>query len=84
MLTCRFLIFSFLLLMVASFSVAQDEPVDTLEEMVAKIFATRRITRADQSVLMAMFAGNNISANDKMLINQIYDALNQGRLRVVE
>lgn len=58
--------------------------IQSVEEMVAKIFATRRITRADQSVLMAMFSGNNISANDKMLINQIYDALNQGRLRVVE
>ena len=58
--------------------------IQSVEDMVAKIFATRRITRADQSVLMAMFAGNNISASDKMLINQIYDALNQGRLRVVE
>ena len=54
------------------------------EEMGAKIFATRRITRADQSVLMSMFAGSSISNNDKMLINQIYDALIQGRLRVGE
>ncbi|MEA5462924.1 hypothetical protein [Leptothoe sp. PORK10 BA2] len=58
--------------------------IQSVEEMVAKIFATRRITRADQGVLMAMFSGNNISAHDKMLINQIYDALTQGRLRVVE
>lgn len=58
--------------------------IQSVEEMVAKIFATRRITRVDQIVLMEMFAGSNISANDKMLINQIYDALNQGRLRVVE
>ncbi|MEM9905414.1 MAG: hypothetical protein AAF921_10360 [Cyanobacteria bacterium P01_D01_bin.44] len=56
----------------------------SVEEMVAKIFATRRITRTDQHVLMSMFAGGNISPNDKMLINQIYDALTQGRLRVVE
>ncbi|MEM7064088.1 MAG: hypothetical protein AAF572_13100 [Cyanobacteria bacterium P01_B01_bin.77] len=58
--------------------------IQSVEEMVAKIFATRRITRVDQIILMEMFAGNNISANDQMLINQIYDALNQGRLRVVE
>ena len=56
----------------------------SIEEMVAKIFATRRITRTDQHILMSMFADGNISANDQMLINRIYDALNQGRLKVVE
>ncbi|MEO1593282.1 MAG: hypothetical protein AAFU71_18610 [Cyanobacteria bacterium J06632_22] len=56
----------------------------SIEEMVSKIFATRRITRSDQHVLMTMFSRGNISAADEMLINQIYEALNQGRVRVVE
>jgi hypothetical protein len=58
--------------------------MQSIEEMVAKIFATRRITRTDQMTLMTMFTQGGISANDEMLINQIYEALNQGRLRVVE
>jgi hypothetical protein len=58
--------------------------MQSIEEMVAKIFATRRITRTDQMKLMTMFTQGGISANDEMLINQIYEALNQGRLRVVE
>lgn len=33
---------------------------------------------------MAVFAGGNISAEDEALINKIYEALNAGRLRVVE
>jgi len=69
--------------------VAQDSSNGTMntqsiEEMVSKIFATRRITRSDQHVLMTMFSRGNISATDEMLINQIYEALNQGRVRVVE
>ncbi len=69
--------------------VAQDASNTTMntqsiEEMVSKIFATRRITRSDQHVLMTMFSRGNISATDEMLINQIYEALNQGRVRVVE
>lgn len=55
-----------------------------IEEMVSKIFATRRITRNDQYRLMTLFSQGNISAHDEMLINQIYEALHQGRLRVVE
>lgn len=56
----------------------------SVEEMVEKIFSTRQISRTDQTLLMSMFAANKISARDKMLINQLYEALTQGRLRVVE
>ena len=58
--------------------------MQSIEEMVAKIFATRRISRTDQNILMTMFAQGNISAHDELLINQIYEALSQGRLKVVE
>ena len=33
---------------------------------------------------MAVFASGKISAEDEALINKIYEALNTGRLRVVD
>ena len=56
----------------------------SVEERVAKIFETRQITRTDQDFLMAVFASGKISAADEALINKLYNALNSGRLRVVE
>jgi len=56
----------------------------SIEERVAKIFAARQITRTDQAYLMSVFASGKISAADEALINKIYEALNAGRLRVVE
>jgi hypothetical protein len=58
--------------------------MQSIEEMVSKIFASRRITRNDQHLLMTLFSQGNISAQEEMLIHQIHEALNQGRLRVVE
>ena len=45
---------------------------------------TRKITKKDQAFLMAVFASGKISAEDEVLINKIYEALNTGRLRVVD
>ncbi|MEO0770417.1 MAG: hypothetical protein AAFY72_13485 [Cyanobacteria bacterium J06649_4] len=56
----------------------------SVEERVSKIFSTRRITRKDQAFLMSVFASGKISADDEALINKIYEALNAGRLRVVD
>jgi len=56
----------------------------SVEERVSRIFATRQITRTDQVFLMTVFASGKISAADEVLINKIYEALNAGRLRVVE
>ncbi|MGB3295463.1 MAG: hypothetical protein WBB01_20965 [Phormidesmis sp.] len=56
----------------------------SVEERVSKIFATRQITRTDQAFLMSVFASGKISVADEALINKIYEALNAGRLRVVE
>ena len=58
--------------------------MSAIEKRVSKIFETRRITRKDQAFLMAVFASGKISAEDEALINQKYEALNTGRLRVVE
>ncbi|MEM9091312.1 MAG: hypothetical protein AAGC93_21555 [Cyanobacteria bacterium P01_F01_bin.53] len=56
----------------------------SIEDRVAKIFATRQITRNDQSFLMSVFASGRISPDDEALINKIYEALSAGLLRVVE
>jgi len=56
----------------------------SVEQRVSKILSTRRITRKDQAFLMTVFASGKISPADEALINQIYEALNAGRLRVVD
>lgn len=55
-----------------------------LETTIENIFATRRITRHDQRLLMCLFSQNNLSPADKDLLDRVYDALHQGRLRVVD
>ncbi|MEO0535675.1 MAG: hypothetical protein AAF215_17605 [Cyanobacteria bacterium P01_A01_bin.123] len=55
----------------------------SITEAVEKIFATRRITRYDQRLLMSLYS-SGLSDNDAALLNRVYEELNQGRLRVVE
>lgn len=56
----------------------------TIEAMVEHILSTRRITRRDQRMLMLMFSREALTSSDRELINRIYEALSQGRLRVVD
>jgi hypothetical protein len=56
----------------------------TLEKTIEAMFATRRLTRRDQQMLMTLFSQRDLSANDAALINRVYEALSQGRLRVVD
>jgi hypothetical protein len=55
-----------------------------LETTIANIFATRRITRNDQQLLMVLFSQGTLTATDKDLIDRVYEALSQGRLKVVD
>jgi|GEM_PF-558824 len=55
-----------------------------LETTIENIFATRRITRHDQRLLMCLFAQDSLSSTDKDLLDRVYEALHQGRLRVVD
>ncbi|WP_165390102.1 hypothetical protein [Leptolyngbya iicbica] len=55
-----------------------------LETTIEKIFTTRRITRHDQQLLMCLFSQNSLSPSDKDLLDSVYEALHQGRLRVVD
>jgi hypothetical protein len=58
--------------------------MSTLERAVEQMFATRRLTRRDQQMIMAMFAKRDLSSTDADLINRVYEALSQGRLKVVD
>jgi hypothetical protein len=55
-----------------------------IEQVIDKIFASRKLTRNDQQQLMMMFSQSNLDPNDAMQISRVYDALHQGRLRVVD
>ncbi len=59
-------------------------PMTTPEQVIEEIFAKRRLTRRDQQMIMAMFSKRALSAKEADLINRIYEALSQGRLRVVD
>jgi len=56
----------------------------SLEATVEKILSTRRITRQDQHLLMMLGNRHQLNHQDVMLIDRIYDALHQGRLRVID
>lgn len=55
-----------------------------IETTIDKIFSTRRITRNDQQRLMSVLSQGTLSAHDKSLIDRVYEALSQGRLKVVD
>jgi D-arabinose 1-dehydrogenase-like Zn-dependent alcohol dehydrogenase len=55
-----------------------------IEQVIDNIFASRKLTRNDQQQLMMMFSQSNLDPKDAMQINRVYDALHQGRLRVVD
>lgn len=54
-----------------------------LAQIVEQIFRTHRINRADQALLMsALLDQELISAEDKRLVDQVFDGLSRGLLRV--
>jgi hypothetical protein len=57
---------------------------NNIEQTIDRIFAARRLTRQDQQMLMTMFSSRSLTPSDAPLINRVYEALNQGRLRVVD
>jgi hypothetical protein len=58
--------------------------MSTLERAIEQMFAARRLTRRDQQMIMTLFAKRDLSPTDADLINRVYEALSQGRLRVVD
>ncbi len=55
----------------------------SLSQIVEQIFVTHRINRADQALLMAaLLDKESISAEEKRLVDQVFDGLSRGILRV--
>lgn len=54
----------------------------SLEQLVNQIFATRRISRMDQALLMTLLNKDVIEPQEHDLVNRVFQALQQGRLRV--
>ncbi|WP_421657880.1 hypothetical protein [Leptothermofonsia sp. ETS-13] len=54
-------------------------PSCLLMETVDRIFASRRITRADQRLFLSL---TTLTTEEKTLINQVFDRLHRGLLKV--
>ncbi len=55
----------------------------SLSQIVEQIFLTHRINRADQTLLMAaLLDKESISVEEKRLVDQVFDGLSRGLLRV--
>ena len=55
----------------------------SIEQIVARIFLLNRITRMDQDLLMsALFSKQSLTEVDKKLIGRVFDAVQQGKLKV--
>ncbi|MBW4693957.1 MAG: hypothetical protein KME27_19610 [Lyngbya sp. HA4199-MV5] len=56
-----------------------------IEQMVSRIRACGRISRKDQQQFMsALLSQKTISQTEQALINQVFELLRSGRLRVVD
>lgn len=55
------------------------------DRILERIFKMRKITRLDQQLLMsAMLSKDSINDRDRLRINQVFDSVRQGRLKVVD
>ncbi len=62
-----------------------DLPNVTFEQVIERIFASRRITRADQERFMsALLAKSSLTAAEQVQVNRVFDALRSGLIRVVD
>jgi hypothetical protein len=60
-------------------------PHPNIEQMVNKITACGKITRADQQQFMAaLLSQKTINQAEQELINRVFELLRAGRLRVVD
>ncbi|HEY9907096.1 MAG TPA: hypothetical protein V6D18_05745 [Thermosynechococcaceae cyanobacterium] len=53
----------------------------SLQEVVSRILTSRQITRFDQQLLLSVC---NFSGEEQRLINQVFDHLRTGLLKVVD
>ncbi len=60
-------------------------PQASIEQVIERIFTTRRITRADQEQLMGLMLSKNIlSESEKHQVSRVFDGLRAGLVRVID
>jgi hypothetical protein len=64
---------------------AQIQSQPDIAQLVEKIFASRKITRADQHRFMSTALSKvRLSHDDQIQVNRVFDALRSGLLKVVD
>ena len=57
----------------------------SLENLISNILSCRRITRESQRILMASLLNKaQLNSNEQAQVDKIFEAITQGRLRVVD
>lgn len=57
----------------------------SLESLISNILRCRRITRETQNVLMtSLLNKSQLNSNEQAQVDKIFEAITQGRLRVVD
>lgn len=56
----------------------------TIGELTAKILNSRRISRQDQSQLMRLLCASYLKEREQDLVDQIYQGLHLGLIKVVD
>ncbi|MBD1863790.1 hypothetical protein H6F72_19220 [Trichocoleus sp. FACHB-46] len=64
-------------------SVELVAPQATLEQIIAKIIASRQISRLDQRLLMKASCQAALTTQEENLLKQVYELLHRGLLKVV-
>ena len=54
---------------------------DSIEQVVARILSSRKITRRDQNSLLNLYT---MTTHERALINRLFDGLRAGLIRVVD
>lgn len=59
-------------------------PHVTVDEVVSRIFGSRRITRADQRIFMLLLSQCLVTDVERALIDRVYEGLRAGLLHVAD
>lgn len=62
-----------------------SDPQPTVEQLVYRIFSSRKITRADQQILMSLLLSKEVlTLEEHQYIDQVFERLRNGLIRVVD
>lgn len=63
----------------------ETQPKASVESILQRIFAIRQINRTDQHTLMAaLLSKDSLSEKDQFQINQVYEAIQKGLIKIID